>query len=320
MVSDQHHEPAPLLGEDATPPGAADAVAIPAPQAVAAAAAEREPGGSAPDEPGSDTLGGAAAEAAFRLELSVFEGPLDLLLHLIEREELDITEVSLLTVTEQYLRHLRAQERINLGQLAEFIAIGARLLLLKSRALLPRDEQPAVEEEEEGNDIRALIAALKEYRRFKQAAEFFRDRDGTSGTYRRVAPQPKVQMPTGLESVTLSSLVDVIREIMERLPDEAPVSAVAREPVRLRDRITRMVGRLEAERRTSFRRMIEGATTRTEVIVDFMAVLELIKQRYLEAVQSESFGDIDLVKLDGAVAPIFGAASGAELEEDFTGV
>ena len=127
-------------------------------------------------------------------------------------------------------------------------------------------------------------------------------------------------LPTGLESVTLSSLVDVIREVMERIPEEEPVGEVRRDPVRLRDRITRLVDRLEIERRTSFRRLIEGATTRTEVIVDFMAVLELIKQRYLEAVQSESFGDIDLVRLEGAVAPHFGASSGAELDEDFTGV
>jgi len=256
----------------------------------------------------------------FRFDLPVFEGPLDLLLHLIEREELDITEVSLLAVTEQYLRHLRAQEHINLGALAEFIAIGARLLLLKSRALLPREAQPAVEEEDEGTDIRALVHALKEYRRFKQAAEYLRDRDGTSGTYRRVAPQPKVPLPTGLESVTLSSLVDVLRDIMERIPAEEPAGEVAREPVRLRDRIARLVDRLEVDRRTSFRRMIEGAATRTEVIVDFMAVLELIKQRYLEAVQSESFGDIDLVRLDGAIAPSFGASSGAELDQDFAGV
>lgn len=260
------------------------------------------------------------ADDAFRFDLPAFEGPLDLLLHLIERTELDITEVSLLNVTEQYLAHLRSQDQINLGALAEFIAIGARLLLLKSRALLPQDEQPAVEEEDEGNDIRALVAALKEYRRFKQAAEFLRDRDGTSGAYRRVVPPPKVPMPTGLEAITLSSLVDVIREIMDRIPEEEPVGEVRHEPVRLRDRMSRLVTRLDAERRTSFRRLIEGATTRTEVIVDFMAVLELIKQRYLEAVQSESFGDIDLVRLEGAIAPIFGAASGAEFDEDFTGV
>lgn len=273
---------------------------------------------AASDAPIVEDAAEAAVEEGFRFDLPTFDGPLDLLLHLIEREELDITEVSLLAVTEQYLRYLRAQEQINLGMLAEFIAIGARLLLLKSRALLPREEQPAVEEEDEGNDIRALIEALREYRRFKQAAEFLRDRDGTSGTYRRVAPQPKVQMPTGLESVTLSSLVDVIRDIMERIPEEEPVGEVRREPVRLRDRITRLVGQLELMPRTSFRSLIEGATSRTEVIVDFMAVLELIKQRYLEAVQSESFGDIDLVRLEGAVAPLFGASNAAELEADFT--
>ena len=116
-----------------------------------------------------------------------------------------------------------------------------------------------------------------------------------------------------------SSADQSAREVMERIPEEAPVGAVAREPVRLRDRITRLVGQLELMPRTSFRSLIQGATSRTEVIVDFMAVLELIKQRYLEAVQSESFGDIDLVRLEGAVAPLFGASNAAELEADFTG-
>ncbi|RLT44070.1 MAG: segregation/condensation protein A [Chloroflexi bacterium] len=304
MTSEHIEESAAGLPGTAAPSDAADAAA---PVAVSA-----PPDAPATPEPPADD--------AFRFDLPAFEGPLDLLLHLIERTELDITEVSLLNVTEQYLAHLRSQDQINLGALAEFIAIGARLLLLKSRALLPQDEQPTVEEEDEGNDIRALVAALKEYRRFKQAAEFLRDRDGTSGAYRRVVPPPKVPMPTGLEAITLSSLVDVIREIMDRIPEEEPAGEVRREPVRLRDRMSRLVTRLDAERRTSFRRLIEGATTRTEVIVDFMAVLELIKQRYLEAVQSESFGDIDLVRLEGAIAPIFGAASGAEFDEDFTGV
>ena len=311
MVGDQEQEAAPLPSEnEEAPQPSSGAAAIPAPDPIAV------PEATSDEAPSNE----APKDETFRFDLPTFDGPLDLLLHLIERDELDITEVSLLSVTEQYLKHLRAQEHINLGMLAEFIAIGARLLLLKSRALLPREVQPPVEDEDEGNDIRPLIEALKEYRRFKQAAEFLRDRDGTSGTYRRVAPLPKVQMPTGLESVTLSSLVDVIRDIMDRIPEEEPVAEVRREPVRLRDRITRLVGQLELAPRTSFRRLIEGATSRTEVIVDFMAVLELIKQRYLEAVQSESFGDIDLVRLEGAVAPLFGASNAAELEEDFAGV
>ena len=240
---------------------------------------------------------------AFRFDLPAFEGPLDLLLHLIEREELDVTEVSLLAVTEQYLHHLRTQERVNLGSLAEFIAIGARLLLLKSRALLPREAPPPADEEDGGTDVRALIEALRQYRRFKHAAEFLRARDGTSGSYRREAEPPAVPMPTGLEAVTLNALVELIRVVVARIPEEAPIGEVPREPVRLRDRITRLALLLDRDGRTSFRRLIEGATSRTEVIVDFMAVLELIKQGYLEARQAESFGDIDLVRLEGAGLP-----------------
>ncbi len=265
-------------------------------------AAEAPAEDTAVEAPAEDAEG-APAEDAFRFELPAFEGPLDLLLHLIEREELDITEVSLLAVTEQYLHHLRTQEHINLGALAEFIAIGARLLLLKSRALLPREVQPAVEAEEEGDDVRALIEALREYRRFKHAAEFFRDRDGNSMSFPREAEPPEVPLPTGLEAVTLNALVDLIREVVARIPEEAPVGEAPREPIRLRDRMTRLVGTLDRDGRTSFRKLIEGAASRTEVIVDFMAVLELIKQRYLEARQSESFGDIDLVKLANAEAP-----------------
>ena len=272
---------------------------------------EHEAGAPPPLTPGVETEGGAALAAsgtavsddAFRFELPAFEGPLDLLLHLIEREELDVTEVSLLAVTEQYLQHLRTQDQVNLGALAEFIAVGARLLLLKSRALLPRDAQPEPDAEEEGDDVRALIEALREYRRFKHAAEFFRDRDGTAASYRREAEPPEVPLPTGLEAVTLNALVDLIREVVARIPEEAPVGEAPREPIRLRDRMTRLVGTLDRDGRTSFRRLIESASSRTEVIVDFMAVLELIKQGYLEARQSDAFGDIDLVKLADAEAP-----------------
>lgn len=257
-----------------------------------------------------------AAEPKIEVVLPVFQGPLDLLLHLIEDSKLDITEVSLLQVTEQYLRHLRSREHIDLGMLAEFIGIGARLLLLKSRALLPKEEQPVEDDAEPEDDIRALIEALKEYRRFKQAAEFLREREVGHGTYRREVPPPEVPLPTGLAAVTLSSLVDLIRDVLERMPEEEPAAPeIRREPVRLRDRMRSLVETLETTKVTSFRRLIEAATSRTMVIVDFMAVLELIKQRYLAARQSESFGDIELVRLEGATPPLF-----AQVEEDFTGV
>jgi len=274
----------------------------------------------APEAPEAQESPDAASEppsdqGAIQLALPVFQGPLDLLLHLIEKDELDITEVSLLSVTEQYLGHLRAREAIDLGALADFIGVGARLLLLKSRALLPRDPEEQAEDVEEESDVRQLIEALREYRRFKQAAEFLREREVGHGSYRREVAPPEVPLPTGLDTVTLSSLVDVIREVLERMPDEEPETEIEREPVRLRDRMASLVGTLERDGKTSFRALILAATSRTMVIVDFMAVLELIKQRFLAARQNDAFGDIELVRLDGATAPEFSQA-----EAGFSGV
>ena len=291
-----------MTSEDQRP----DQVADPAPPTAGEpeAASDSTPDAATPEDRG------------IQLALPLFNGPLDLLLHLIERSELDITEVSLLEVTDQYLSALRSKEQIDIGAMADFIAVAARLLLLKSRALLPRDPDEARDDEEDqGSDVRALIEALREYRRFKQAAEFLREREVGHGTYRREVAPPAVPLPTGLDTVTLSSLVDVIREVLDRMPDEEPQAEIVREPVRLRDRMRSLVDTLQANGRTSFKALILSATSRTMVIVDFMAVLELIKQRYLAAQQSDAFGDIELVRLEGAQPPEFTHAS-----EDFTGV
>jgi segregation and condensation protein A len=307
---------APADSGDPAADSAADAPAA-APAETATDAATDTATDSATDsgaDPAADPAVDAPDEPAIELSLPVFHGPLDLLLHLIERNELDITEVSLLEVTEQYLGHLRGRDQIDIAALAEFIAVGARLLLLKSRALLPRDPDEEPEEDEAASDVRALIEALREYRRFKQAAEFLREREVGHGSYRREVPPPAVPLPSGLDTVTLSSLVDVIREVLERMPEDEPGDEIEREPVRLQDRMRSLVDTLQAHGRTSFRALIQSATSRTMVIVDFMAVLELIKQRYLAARQADAFGDIELVRLVGAQPPEF-----SRLEEDFTG-
>lgn len=290
--------------------------------ATASAPAAQDAGAHGPPDGGS----GDAAQAAqtgpgdpFRLQLATFEGPLDLLLHLIERDELDVTAVSLLAVTEQYMAHLRSTDQINLAALADFIGVGARLLLLKSRALLPREDDGSPERDED-SEARELIDALREYRRYKEAAAFFRERDGGHASYRRQATPPKVTLPTGLDSVTLDSLAELIREVLARLPEDEPVAELRREPVRLRDRMSSLVDTLERDGRTSFRRLVESATSRVVVIVDFLAVLELIKSRYLEARQAEAFGDIDLVRREGVAPPDVAAlAATAGLDSDDAG-
>ncbi len=261
---------------------------------------------SAPEEAPEAAAAPSDAEAQqgdlFALDLPKFQGPLELLLHLIERRELDITEVSLVAVTEQYLAHVREGERIDLGALASFIAMGARLLLLKSRALLPRD--PEDEDEADESDPQALLEALEEYRRYRQAAEHLRDLEtGHRTGYRREAAPPELPLPSGLDGVTTDQLYALFREVLERLPEEEPPTELEREAVQLRDRVSLLTERLERERTISFRELIGAATSRLVVIVDFLAVLELIRRRYLEARQDDAFGEITLARIQGASPP-----------------
>ena len=240
----------------------------------------------------------------FVLQLPAFEGPLDLLLHLIEREELDITELSVLQVTEQYLTHLRSAEQINLGALADFVAMGARLLVLKSRSLLPGEEEEEEHDGEEIDDATDLVNALQEYRRYRRVAEQLRELEDQQRTvYRRDAAPPEVPLPTGLDDVTLDGLMTLFRDVLERLPEEKAEPQLQREPVRLADRVSALMTELGAVGQLSFRSLIGRAESRIEVIVDFMAVLELIKARFLEARQETAFGEIELVRLDGGATP-----------------
>ena len=235
----------------------------------------------------------------FELKLPVFEGPLDLLLHLIEKEELDITTVSLVQVTDQYLAQLRSLEGINLDALADFVSIGAKLIYLKSRALLPRppaeEEEQAAEEEEVG---RELTEMLKEYRRFKEVATVLRAiEDEGLRAYPRLAPPPDVPLPAGLHKVTLDRLLALFREALDRLPAE-PSIGIERSAVTVRQKLEEIETALKRTGRLSFRSLVSACRSRVEVIVSFMAVLELIKNLRVSAEQEELFGDIALVALE----------------------
>ena len=255
-----------------------------------------------PDAPGASPPDGAGE--GFALALPVYEGPLELLLALIERRELDITAVSLVAVTEQYLAHVRSGDRIDLAALASFVAVGARLLLLKSRALLPPDPEADDAPAEAEQDPHALIDALVEYRRYRRAAEHLRalEEEGRTG-YRREAAPPEVPPASGLDGVTVRRLHALFREALERLPAEEPHTELQRQAVRLQDRVALLAGRLEREGAISFREVIAAAASRLVVIVDFLAMLDLIRRRYAEARQDGAFGEIVLSRIRGAPPP-----------------
>ena len=232
----------------------------------------------------------------YEVKTAVFEGPLDLLLHLIEKEDLDITAVSLVQVTDQYLAVLHSGESLDLRALAEFVAVGARLLFLKSRALLPRSPEQVAEDERDAQEIAEdLTVQLEEYRRFKTAAAFFRDLDDRGQrSYVRVAPPPADWLPTGLEGVTLKKLVSTLAAALERLPPEPEPERLQRVMLNVGEQRANVLNAVRRRGSLAFARIIADCKSRLEAIVTFLAVLDLLKTEDLRAEQSSSFGEIVL--------------------------
>jgi segregation and condensation protein A len=237
----------------------------------------------------------------YRVRLKVFEGPLDLLLHLIEKQELDITTVSLAVVTDQYLEYIARLERVSVEDLADFLVVAARLLLIKSRALLP---SPPLSEAEEEEDLGAdLVRRLKEYRKFKQAAQLLREREESGlRAYLRVAPPPRLERKLDMTGLSVDELVSAVREALLLRP--APVlsdEVVAPITVSISHMIQRIESLLVQERSFSFNRLLQSAASRTELIVTFLAVLELIKAQRVWARQERLFGEILILSADEPV-------------------
>jgi len=232
--------------------------------------------------------------SAYTVELPVYQGPLDLLLQLIERAELDITAVSLVQVTGQYLDYLRELEERSLSSIADFLEIAGKLILIKSEALLPR---PPVRTEGEEDPAEELARQLIAYRRYKEIAATLGQRaaDGLR-TFLRTAPPPRVEPRLDLSNVSTYDLLAAVRRALAAPPEQAPPEGVARAyRVSMRDKINLVVRTLEVEGRTSFLGLLRQAHSRVEIVVTFLAVLELIKRRQVLARQDQLFGEIVII-------------------------
>lgn len=231
---------------------------------------------------------------SYSVQLQVFEGPLDLLLELIERAELDITKVALAQVTDQYLAYLHQMPERDLADLASFLVVAARLLQIKSEALLPRPPQREPGEEDPGE---ALARQLIAYKKYKQIAHLLSEREQAGlRTYVRLAPPPTVPATLDLSDVTSEHLKHALLEALTPAPAGPPLSAVvAAAQVNIRDQIRLIVSALRSRGKTTFRRLLRKVRSRVEVVVTFLAVLELVKQRKVTATQDRLFGEIELV-------------------------
>lgn len=228
---------------------------------------------------------------SYTVRLPVFEGPLDLLLHLIEGRELDITKVSLAEVTDQYLEYISQLDQLEPEKLADFLVIAAKLLLIKSRMLLP---QPPAEPDDEEEDVGdELVRRLIEYRRFKSAAQQlrFREEQGLRA-HVRLVPPPHPERTVSLESVSLDALLEAVRQAMVSQTASSADEVIAPVQISLPEKIAHLESLLTQHGHFSFSRVLEQATSRMEIIVTFLALLQLMKRRRVLVEQRKLFGDI----------------------------
>ncbi|NLG28231.1 MAG: segregation/condensation protein A [Chloroflexi bacterium] len=229
----------------------------------------------------------------YRVNLDVYEGPLDLLLRLIEQEQLDITKVSLVLVTDQYLAHIAQMTEVSAANLADFVVLAARLLVIKSRALLPRPVTTSDEEEEE--DPGELLARqLLEYKRFKQVAAALRGLEEQGRReYARIAAPPQIETRLKPGDVTVDELAAAFRRALESHPPSAPADQViAPVTVHIVDCIQDLQRAVRRSPHVRLSTILRRARSRLEVIVYFLALLEMIKQQRVRAIQERPLAEI----------------------------
>jgi segregation and condensation protein A len=234
------------------------------------------------------------------VQLEIFEGPLDLLLHLIKKNEVSITDIPIASITEQFLATLELMQTLNLDVAGEFLVMAATLIHIKSRMLLPVSESEA-DEEEEGLDPRnELVHRLLEYQRFKEAASELEQRDVlTRDVFVRAAASPETPEPAPFRELSVFELLTALRRVLDRLPKDE-FHEVTLEKITVREKMTLLLDRLHAHGQVLFESLFSDARTRMEVVVTFLAMLELVKMRAIRILQDDPQGPIVIEAAVGA--------------------
>jgi len=247
-----------------------------------------------------------------RFQLDIFEGPLDLLLHLIKKNEVDVHDIPIAKITDQYLSYLDLFAELSLDLAGEYLVMAATLMQIKSRMLLP----PVEGEEEDEEDPRlALVTQLEEYQRFRAAAAELGERDVLERDVFRRRPAPiesaNRELPP-LRELELADLVDALRAVLERLPEDK-AHEILGERIAIADRIPVILERLR-QGDVEFASLFGEGSSRRELISTFLALLELVKMRAVRAMQSERFGPILLT-----LAVPRDAEVSLEIKDDYKG-
>ncbi len=235
----------------------------------------------------------------YRVKLDVFEGPLDLLLYLIRKEEVDIYDIPIERITTQYMSYLDLMRMLDLNIAGEFIVMAATLMMIKSRMLLPVEERTAEEEEEEGDPRWDLVRQLVEYKKFKDAAihlqgleelqenVFIRTGEGVE-----LGAQPDV----ALQDVSIFDLIAAFNDALSKVQKEE-LREIFAERFTVGEKIDHLLALMERAEKISLTDLFRGMKSRHEVVCTFLAVLELMRLKHIRAAQDEPYGPIQLKRV-----------------------
>ncbi len=242
-------------------------------------------------------------DSEYKVRLEVFEGPLDLLLYLVKQEEVDIYDVAIERITRQYLDYLDAMALLDLEIAGDFLVMAATLLYIKSRHLLPVDQQPPEDDAEEDDPRWELIRQLIEYKKFKEAAGQLEVRAMVQEKiFPRVAPTPTREAdPRPVGNVSLFDLIGAFNKVLKRLEARSDVRDINDDNFTVSDKIQHIMRVTADGSRVTFTSLFSERAGRTEIVVTFLALLELIRLRQLSFQQFTPFGEIEISRAPDAL-------------------
>lgn len=232
----------------------------------------------------------------YKVALDIFEGPLDLLLYLIRREEVDICDIPILKITDQYLQYLDLMRMLDLDIASEFLVMAATLLHIKSRMLLPPEERPVEEQPSEEEDPRmTLVKQLLEYKKFKETAGYLSEREiEQQAVFARYVDKTFLPEPTDspLAEVSIFDLISAFSDVLKRVTGEP--REIAEEVYTVTDKIAAIMDLLQTRSALRFSELFKDILVRTEVVATFLALLELIRLKKIQAHQPHPFSEIEI--------------------------
>ena len=234
----------------------------------------------------------------YKVKLEIFEGPLDLLLYLVKKDELDIYDIPIERITKQYLEYINTFQMLNIELASEFIVMAANLMYLKSRELLPKTLQPPEEEGEESDPRWDLIRQLVEYKKFKEAAQFLGAQEIRGDEF--FAPNPELPdldaIPAGIGQVGIFDLIRAFQKMLKRFEKTDDIREIVDDRYTVSGKIDHLLEIIPIGARVRFETLFTDVSSRSEMIVTFLAMLELMKLNHLQVEQEFLLGEIVVVR------------------------